>query len=85
MQLGSQFENGDCRLDANPAKISSFQDDIYKAGAIELAGREDEIRMLHLELKKAQYQIEVTKKKCPQVPEMQEQIEELKNEVGRPP
>jgi hypothetical protein len=41
--------------------------------------------MLHLELKEAQYQIEVTKKKCPQVPEMQEQIEELKNEVGRPP
>ena len=61
---------------------SNIQEQTIKKGEIEIRKREDEIRMLHLELAEVQRQIEVTRKQMPRMPAYAEQILCLQQELA---
>jgi len=61
---------------------SNIQEQTIKKGEIEIRKREDEIRMLHLELAEVQRQIEVTRKQMPRMPAYAEQILGLQQELA---
>jgi chromosome segregation ATPase len=61
---------------------SNIQEQTVKKGEIEIRKREDEIRMLHLELAEVQRQIEVTRKQMPKMPAYAEQILGLQQELA---
>jgi len=61
---------------------SNLQEQTLKRGEIEIRKREDEIRMLHLELAELQRQIEVTRKQMPKMPMYAEQILQLQQELA---
>ena len=60
---------------------SNIHDNILKNGEQMIREKEEEIRMLNLELKERQRQIQVMRKKIPEVPDFAFQIKNLKAEV----
>jgi chromosome segregation ATPase len=60
---------------------ANIQEAIQKRGENEIRGKDDEIRMLHLELSEVKRQIEVHMKQIPQVPELSAQVLALRSEL----
>lgn len=61
---------------------ANVQEKTSTEGIMALTSKKQEIRMLKLELKESQRQIEVTKKLLPAVPKRQERVRELQAELG---
>jgi chromosome segregation ATPase len=60
---------------------SNIHENILKNGEQEIREKEEEIRMLNLELKERQRQLDVIRKKVPEVPELAQSVVNLKNEL----
>jgi len=61
---------------------ANMQEKTSAKGITALTSKQDEIRMLKLQLKECQRQIEVTKKLIPEVPKRQERVRELQSLLG---
>ena len=62
---------------------ANIQEETLKRGEIALGKREEEIRMVHLQLAEVQRQIEVTRKHIPNLPEYAAKIVALKEQLGK--
>eukprot|EP00349_Pseudokeronopsis_sp_Brazil_P005550 CAMPEP_0202959024 /NCGR_PEP_ID=MMETSP1396-20130829/3286_1 /ASSEMBLY_ACC=CAM_ASM_000872 /TAXON_ID= /ORGANISM="Pseudokeronopsis sp., Strain Brazil" /LENGTH=199 /DNA_ID=CAMNT_0049677385 /DNA_START=1806 /DNA_END=2405 /DNA_ORIENTATION=- len=62
---------------------SNIQENILKNGEQEIRQKEEEIRMIELELKERQRQLEVVRKQIPNVPNLAEQVIDLKEKLDR--
>jgi chromosome segregation ATPase len=62
---------------------ANIQENILKNGEQEIREKEEEIRMMNLELAEKQRHIEVLRKKVPSVPELAEQVINLKTELDK--
>lgn len=62
---------------------SNIQENILKSGEQEIRQKEEEIRMINLELKERQRQLEVIKKQIPLVPDLAEQVLGLKKSLDQ--
>lgn len=62
---------------------SNIHENILKNGEQEIREKEEEIRMLNLELKERQRQLEVMRKKVPEVPELAQRVVNLKSELQK--
>ena len=60
---------------------SNIQEEVLKHGEISLVRKENEIRMLQLELKEVQRSIDATRKVLPQVPSLDESIASLQQQL----
>jgi chromosome segregation ATPase len=60
---------------------SNIQENYLKNGEQEIRQKEEEIRMVNLELKERQRQLEVIRKQIPEVPMLAEQVLELKKQL----
>ena len=60
---------------------SNIQEEVLKHGEISLVRKENEIRMLQLELKEIQRSIDATRKVLPQVPSLDESIASLQQQL----
>jgi len=60
---------------------ANIQEEVLKQGEIELRKREDESRMLHIELKEVQRSMEATRKTLIRVPALDEQIASLQEQL----
>jgi hypothetical protein len=62
---------------------SNIQENILKNGEQEIRQKEEEIRMINLELKERQRQLEVVRKQIPDVPDLAESVIDLKKKLDR--
>lgn len=62
---------------------SNIHENILKNGEQEIREREEEIRMLNLEFKERQRQLEVIRKKVPEVPELAKNVASLKSDLQK--
>jgi chromosome segregation ATPase len=62
---------------------SNIHENILKNGEQEIREREEEIRMLNLEFKERQRQLEVIRKKVPEVPELAKSVASLKSDLQK--
>lgn len=60
---------------------SNIQENILKNGEQEIRQKEEEIRMINLEFKERQRQLVVIRKQIPEVPQLAEQVIELKKKL----
>ena len=60
---------------------ANIQEETLKRGEVALGKREEEIRMIHLQLAEVQRQIEVTRKHIPNLPEYAAKIVALKEQL----
>jgi chromosome segregation ATPase len=60
---------------------ANIQENIQKRGEAEIRGKEDELRMLNLELAEVQRKIDVERKRIPEVPKMAAEVLNLKTEL----
>ena len=60
---------------------SNIQENILKNGEQEIRQKEEEIRMINLELKERQRQLEVVRKQIPEVPTLANQVYEFKKKL----
>lgn len=60
---------------------SNIQENIQKRGEAEIRGKEDELRMLNLELAEVQRRIDVERKRIPEVPKLAADVLNLKTEL----
>jgi len=94
LQLKSQYETqvelrnwtGITLIDRNDElcilyEKANIQEEVLKQGEIELNRREDEIRMLKLELKEVERSMNVTRKLLPRIPALDADITSLKSQL----
>lgn len=60
---------------------SNIQENILKNGEQEIRQKEEEIRMINLELKERQRQLEVVRKQIPEVPHLAEAVINVKKQL----
>eukprot|EP00347_Sterkiella_histriomuscorum_P000313 403376359 len=62
---------------------SNIQENILKDGEQQIRQKEEEIRMINLELKERQRQLEVVRKQIPDVPQLAESVIDLKKKLDK--
>ncbi|CDW91529.1 UNKNOWN [Stylonychia lemnae] len=62
---------------------SNIQENILKDGEQQIRQKEEEIRMINLELKERQRQLEVVRKQIPEVPQLAESVIDLKKKLDK--
>jgi len=60
---------------------SNIQENILKTGEQKIREKEEKIRMINLELKERQRQLEVVKKQIPEVPSLAQSVIEMKSKL----